>query len=224
MDSDEDHNLGGLTQNTFLQESFLPDLDVFRSVLETENVELSDKECTSTIGTGLGEESEARERIRKRNISLVIDEDLDKRKESRIPESTKHNTTWAVGVWKNWVEERNVKAKALGPNQKLVNSDIVKISNLELNYWLTEFVVEIRKKGDKGEYYPPATQYKLCCGLLRYLRNNGRPALNIFEREASGNFYRGSGREALEFKSTWRPLAKRVAEDDGIPNMKEFCT
>ena len=23
--------------------------------------------------------------------------------------------------------------------------------------------------------------YQLCCGLLRFLRNNGRPALNIFE-------------------------------------------
>ena len=152
MDSDEDDKLGGLTQNTFLQESFLPDFDAFRSVLETENVELSDKECTNTTSTGLDGESEARERIRMRNISLVTDEKLEKRKESRIPENTKHNTTWAVGVWKDRAEERNVKAKALGPNQKLVNPDIVKISNLELNYWLANFVVEIRKKDkDKGQ-------------------------------------------------------------------------
>ena len=91
MDSDEDENVGGLTPNT-LQESFLSDLDVFCSVLEIDNVELSDKECTSTTGTGLGEESEARERIRTKNISLVTDDGSEKRKDGRIPEKTKHNT------------------------------------------------------------------------------------------------------------------------------------
>jgi hypothetical protein len=42
-------------------------------------------------------------------------------------------------------------------------------------------VVEVRKKATKGECYPPNTLYQLCCALLRYLRNNGRPALNFFE-------------------------------------------
>lgn len=187
MDSDED-DLSGLTQNTFLPESFLPDFDLFRDILQTENADLFDKECSSTTATGLGEESETRRPIYTRNISLVTDKELETRKESRIPENTKQSTTWAVHVWKDWAEERNVKAKALGPNEKLVNSDIVNITKAELNYWLAKFVVEIRKKEDKGEYYPPATLYQLCCGLLRYLRNNGQPAINIFEDSCFKHF------------------------------------
>ena len=46
---------------------------------------------------------------------------------------------------------------------------------------MAKFVVQVRKKASKGECYPPNTLYQLCCALLQYLRNNGRPALNIFE-------------------------------------------
>ena len=98
-------------------------------------------------------------------------------KETRIPLNTKHNTAWAVRVWKEWADERNSKAPA---NEK-VESDICKVSDVELRHWLAKFVVEVRKKATKGECYPPNTLYQLCCALLRYLRNNGRPALNFFE-------------------------------------------
>ena len=60
-------------------------------------------------------------------------------------------------------------------------SDILKVPEEELNYWLAKFVVEVRKKGEKAEFYPPTTLYQICCGLLRFLRNNGRAALNIFD-------------------------------------------
>ena len=46
---------------------------------------------------------------------------------------------------------------------------------------MAKFVVEVRKKGGKAQHYPPSTLYQLCCGLLRFLRNNGRAALNMFE-------------------------------------------
>jgi hypothetical protein len=95
-------------------------------------------------------------------------------KETRIPLNTKHNTAWAVRVWKEWADERNSKAPA---NEK-VEPDICKVSD---GHWLAKFVVEVRKKATKGECYPPNTLYQLCCALLRYLRNNGRPALNFFE-------------------------------------------
>lgn len=51
---------------------------------------------------------------------------------------------------------------------------ISKMADDELRYWLAKFVVEIRKKGGKGEFYPATSLYQLCCGLLRFLRNNGR--------------------------------------------------
>ena len=60
-------------------------------------------------------------------------------------------------------------------------SDILKVPEEELDYWLAKFVVEVRKKGEKAEFYPPTTFYQICCGLLRFLRNNGRAALNMFD-------------------------------------------
>ena len=49
-------------------------------------------------------------RQNKRNISLISDEELEKRKGSQIPLNTKHNTAWAVRAWKEWVDEGNNKA------------------------------------------------------------------------------------------------------------------
>jgi hypothetical protein len=56
-------------------------------------------------------------------------------------------------VWKEWADERNSKAPA---NEK-VESDICKVSDVELRHWLAKFVVEVWKKAIKGECYPPNT-------------------------------------------------------------------
>ena len=63
-----------------------------------------------------------------------------------------------------------------------VDPDILKVGEKELNYWFSKFVVEIRKKQEPGRVYPPNTLYQICCGLQWFLRNNGQPALNIFEQ------------------------------------------
>lgn len=62
-----------------------------------------------------------------------------------------------------------------------MRADILTNTNEELNKWLAKFVVEVRKKEEAGKCYPPNSLYQLCCGLQRFLRNNGRPSLNIFE-------------------------------------------
>jgi hypothetical protein len=49
----------------------------------------------------------------------------------------------------------------------------------QLQYWLTRFVLEVRKKD--GTDYPPQTLHHLCSGLLRHLRQNGHPSLDIFK-------------------------------------------
>ena len=105
---------------------------------------------------------------------------LEQRKDGRIPTNTKHNTNWAIRVWKDWAFERN----SLTNNSTAENSvraDILTNTNEELNKWLAKFVVEVRKKEEAGKSYPPNSLYQLCCGLQRFLQNNGRPSLNIFE-------------------------------------------
>ena len=39
---------------------------------------------------------------------------------------------------------------------KNVEPDILKLNNDELNYWLSKFVVERRKKKPHGKVYPPS--------------------------------------------------------------------
>ena len=70
----------------------------------------------------------------RRNISIVDDEELEKRKESRILHNTRINTSWAVRVWREWAEERNGIMEIIGDSGTLskVNPDINITENDEL--------------------------------------------------------------------------------------------
>ena len=93
MDSDDEIFL---TQNIFSQEPFSPELNLeelvgdFREVSERDSVEVEKKENPG------------------RNIVVVCDNEVEKRRESRIPTNTKVNTSWAVRCWEEWAVERNV--------------------------------------------------------------------------------------------------------------------
>ena len=84
MDSDDEIFL---TQNTFSQEPFSPELNLqelvgdFREVSKRDSAEVKKKENPG------------------RNIVVVCDNEVKKRRESRIPANTKVNTSWAVRCW-----------------------------------------------------------------------------------------------------------------------------
>ena len=84
MDSDDEIFL---TQDTFSQEPFSPELNLeelvrdFREVSERDSVEVEKKENPG------------------RNIVVVCDNEIEERRESRIPANTKVNTPWAVRCW-----------------------------------------------------------------------------------------------------------------------------
>ena len=168
MDSDDEIFL---TQNTFSQEAFSPELNLeellgdFREVSDRDSVEVEKKENPG------------------RNIVVVCDNEVEKRRESRTPANTKVNTSWAVRCWEEWAVERNVKVRKNSSKEKYyeVNPDIKKVANEQLDYWLGKFVLEIGKKKKPGGVYLPNTLYQMCCGLQRFLRDNGRPGLDVFE-------------------------------------------
>ena len=145
MDSDDEIFL---MKNTFSQEHFSPELNLeelvgdFREVSERDSFEVEKKE-------NLG-----------RNIVVVCYNEVEKRRESRIPANTKVNTSWAVRCWEEWAVERNVKVKKNSSKEKYyeVNPDIKKVANKQLDYWLGKFVLEIRKKKEHGSVYPPNTE------------------------------------------------------------------
>jgi len=86
-------------------------------------------------------------------IAIVDDEELQKRKASQIPQNTWTNTSWAVRLWFEWAEERNDLIEIIGDSKTIPQVDPVILNIIdkgELNYWLSKFVVEVRKKKDPG--------------------------------------------------------------------------
>lgn len=192
MDSDEELFL---TQNSFSQEILQPNfsIDSLLDAIEGSGEPAPQNSCAEELKKLVPDESiKGGPKAVQRNICIVDDEELEKRKESRIPPNTRVNTSWAVRTWAEWAEERNgmiaIKGES-GVTLPQVNSDILNITdNEELNYWLSRLVVEVRKKKDPGSVYPPNTLYQLCCGLQRHMRDNGRPQLNFFSDPAFKHF------------------------------------
>ena len=86
------------------------------------------------------------------------------------PESTRRDTTYCVRIWKEWCKHR----------QDTSSCNITPLSAItasELQYWLTRFITEVRNKN--GVEYPPNTLLHICTGIIRYLRNNGHPSMEI---------------------------------------------
>ena len=102
--------------------------------------------------------------------SLKTDQDVKNARKMAIAKNTEKSTTWAVNIWKEWSENR----------QKLCPGQIQEWpihlclgKPMELNYWLSKFVLEARK--EDCSYYPPNTLYLICCGLLRYVHDSKYP-------------------------------------------------
>ena len=106
----------------------------------------------------------------------VTNETLDSIKRSAIPMKTRQSTLWAVNVWKAWAKQR----KCIEDDEKkyLLYDNILDMSVESLSFWLSKFVIEVRK--ENGEEYPPDSIYSICCGLQRHLRTNGREEVNAF--------------------------------------------
>ena len=81
MESDEG-NFSGLPQNTFLPNRIT--LSIIASILESENGDFVDYKESTSANAGHAESTN------KKNISLISDEELEKRKQSQIP--FKHQT------------------------------------------------------------------------------------------------------------------------------------
>ncbi|XP_031549389.1 zinc finger MYM-type protein 3-like [Actinia tenebrosa] len=117
----------------------------------------------------------------KRDIAVVSDVDLHRRVEATIPHGTKCATAWCVQTWKEWAEERSkLCSTSVSDKYQVVDLDILQLSKEELDYWLAKFVLEVRKKKTPGECYPPNTLYQICCGIQRFLKENGKQEFKLF--------------------------------------------
>ena len=157
---------------------------------------------------------------------LVSDNELEKRNVERILQGTRHNTTWAVGVLKEWAEIRNSKAvEGCNDLHRYVEPNILNLAtDNEINYWLGKFVVEIRKKKPCGEPYPPNTPYQLCCGVQRYFRENGRADLNLSENVCFKTFQDSLDGEMKRLAAEGYGVIVKEAEAFTEDQEEKLCT
>ena len=100
-----------------------------------------------------------------------------------IPIRTQGQTNWTVRVLTDWALTRNTK---LLPEEKPFSSTFYELSVAEMDFWLSRFVLEVRKAN--GDPYPPNSLYQLVCGLQRCLRNHGFGNIKLFEDSAFHGF------------------------------------
>ena len=91
----------------------------------------------------------------------VTEEDILAKIVDAIPSSTRKQTTWTVKVWQDWTASRRSLQTEVPPQ-------LDSITNEQLNYWLSQFIVEVKNKN--GESYTGGTLYSLCSGVQRYIR------------------------------------------------------
>ena len=71
--------------------------------------------------------------------------DIRNKQKNAVPQNTSRNNTWAVGVWREWVQSRNKQPEtALEPGFP-IPLDIDKFPSFaDMDYWLQRFICEIR--------------------------------------------------------------------------------
>ena len=89
-----------------------------------------------------------------------------------VPKKTREHTKWCVDTWSEWRLHRISIAKA--DSEKPPNLE--EMTNEQLNYWLSCFVMEVRRKD--GSEYVGTTIHGLVCGLQRHLRAK-RPGIVV---------------------------------------------
>ena len=98
---------------------------------------------------------------------FVSDRTVENVRKDRVPKNTIRHTTWSTNVYNAWVKERNEQFKDFQAErnefQRIPNLDSINLE--EINYWLSKFAVEVRKKD--GSDYRHEVLYSLFCGMNR---------------------------------------------------------
>ena len=97
-----------------------------------------------------------------------------------VSEKTREDTKYCVNLWEEWrnhcVQHTTATIPAL----------LLEMTNTDLQYWMTRFIMEVRKKD--GTNFLPNTLHHICCGIMRHLRTNGKPSLDIFNDPEFADF------------------------------------
>ena len=134
----------------------------------------------------------------------LSDEAVKEARKAAVPKTTQKDTLWCIRLWNEWRKERNSRT------EEQIPLDIVGLSPAVLQRWLSRFVLEVRKKC--GTAYPPDSLYHVICGIMRFIRQNGRPEIDFFKEQAYAEFRATLDAEMKRLKQAGTGSRKRQAE------------
>ena len=121
------------------------------------------------------------------------DEVVDARK-AGVSIKIQKDTEQCFSIWKEWRRYRNEATDTL-------IALIEQLDKVQLNYWPTCFILEVKKKGDPTSEFPPNTLYHICYGIQCYLRWNGKPYIDFSNDKAFADFRSSLDAEMIRMQS-----------------------
>ena len=114
-------------------------------------------------------------------------------------------------MWNAWAANRN-------KNTELIDkiSPLLEITTEKLQFWMTRFLLETRKKD--GTEYPPNLLHYIVTGLMRYLHENRRSSIDIFQDAKFVSFWQTLDAEMKRLKSARLGSKPKQAE----PRMRGY--
>ena len=161
-------------------------------------------EALEGFETGQQDITEKKKEPKKRRFGEpVTDKEIEERKATAVPKKTQHDTMYCVRVFDEWRESRYKETRvAIAP--------LIQLSIEELNRYLSAFVLEARKQD--GSFYLSDSLMHIVAGLMRYLRWNGQPDIDLFKQPSFSEFRRCLDAEMKRLKASGESCRKKKAE------------
>ena len=132
-----------------------------------------------------------------------LDEEILEDRKHGIPAKTLQDTKYCFNIWEEWRKHRQ---QCTGENI----DELHELSIEMLQHWLIRFILEVRKKD--GEVYQPNTLHHITAGLMRHIRWNGKPHVDLFKDAKFADFRATLDAEMKRLQSLGIGSKKKRAE------------
>ena len=140
---------------------------------------------------------------KKRFASAKTKKEIVEARKAGVPKKTQDDTIYCYKVWEEWRGHRNSNGERQVP-------EITTMDTMSLNDCLCSFILEMRKKD--GTEYPPNTIHHIVCGIMRYLRQNGKPGIDFFKDVEFSDFRLSMDAEMKRLQSQGIGIKRHQAE------------